>query len=346
MYIKMIFFERHAFLRLICFLGLFPVFLVAKSQYAPAAGQPGSTAIHKDSHVFIDWAKGCSVVRGPMDISRPELGLASAGTCDDALGKSGVNGTLSLGDGGHAKMFFDPPITNGTGWDFAVFENGFDDSFLELAFVEVSSDGQHFVRFPSASLTPTAEQTGPWGTLDPEKIHNLAGKYRLFYGTPFDLEQLKDSTGVDVQSITHVRVVDVVGCIDPAFATYDSHGNIINDPWPTPFPVSGFDLDAIGVINALLPQTSDIEIKVLPNPANPNGHIRIFFPGAQDYKIRITDIRGRDMFTHQLTTTSAGFQSFPLWEINLNNGMFIIHVISPQETKAEKFIYRKSLILH
>jgi hypothetical protein len=29
----------------------------------------------------------------------------------------------------------------------------------------------------------------------------------------------------------------------------DSKGNIINDPWPTNFASSGFDLDAVGVIN-------------------------------------------------------------------------------------------------
>ena len=28
---------------------------------------------------------------------------------------------------------------------FAVFENGVNDAFLELAFVEISSDGEHFV---------------------------------------------------------------------------------------------------------------------------------------------------------------------------------------------------------
>ena len=61
---------------------------------------------------------------------------------------------VSLGKGGSITLSFDPPVSNGDGWDFAVFENGFEDTFLELAYVEVSSDGVVFVRFDNASLTP------------------------------------------------------------------------------------------------------------------------------------------------------------------------------------------------
>jgi hypothetical protein len=48
-----------------------------------------------------------------------------------------------------------------------------------------------------------------------------------------------------------VRIIDVVGSIDPAFGTRDSLGNLINEPFPTPFSSSGFDLDAVGVIHAI-----------------------------------------------------------------------------------------------
>ena len=36
-----------------------------------------------------------------------------------------------VGDGGSAILTFDTPIANGPGFDFAVFENGFSDTFLE-----------------------------------------------------------------------------------------------------------------------------------------------------------------------------------------------------------------------
>ena len=59
---------------------------------------------------------------------------------------------VSLGNGGSITLTFAEPIRNGAGFDFAVFENGHVDTFLELAFVEVSSDGAVFVRFDSTYL--------------------------------------------------------------------------------------------------------------------------------------------------------------------------------------------------
>lgn len=239
--------------------------------YPPAAGQPGSDAIHKDDPRFVAWASGFTdLVRGPMDIANPSAGLASFGAGENALGKA--QGTsfdvVSLGDGGRITLTFDVPIGNGPGPDFAVFENGFSDTFLELAFVEVSSDGLNFVRFPSVSLTPVSPQVGGFGALDPTNLHNLAGKYRQGYGTPFDLDDVADDPLLDLSvGITHVRIIDVVGRVNPVLApdgqtvlwspSVDSLGNIINDPYPTPFSTGGFDLDAVGVIH-LIPEPSTL----------------------------------------------------------------------------------------
>ncbi len=137
-----------------------------------------------------------------------------------------------------------------------MFENGFSDNFLELGYVEVSSDGTHFARFSSVSATSTAAQIGGFGSLDPTNLYNLAGKYRAGYGTPFDLAELAGTKNLDVNNVQFVRVVDVVGRIDaapgnPAYTpSLDSQGNIINDPYPTAFASGGFDLDGIGVLNA------------------------------------------------------------------------------------------------
>ncbi len=70
---------------------------------------------------------------------------------------------------------------------------------------------------------------------------------------PFDLQEIADAPGLDVNNVNYVRVIDVVGTIDSQYATHDSKGNIVNDPWPTPFASCGFDLDAVGVINAKVP---------------------------------------------------------------------------------------------
>lgn len=247
------------------------VIKITNAQFAPAVGKPGSTALKHDSTCFVAWATGCNVVRGYRDVSRPDSGYADAGTAQAAIGPALQNGIVSLGDGGTATLTFSNPITNGPGWDFAVFENSFLDTFLEMAFVELSSDGKRFVRFPAISLTDTTLQTGTFGYTFPEKINNLAGKYRVGFGTPFDLEELTDSSGIDIASITHIRIKDVTGSLLPAFASRDSKGNKINDPWPTRFSSGGFDLDAVGVIHEKLSiqknkSNLNSSIKLGPNP--------------------------------------------------------------------------------
>ena len=135
-----------------------------------------------------------------------------------------------------------------------MFENSINDSFLELGFVEVSSDGTNFFRFAAVSLTPTDTQVGTFGSVDPTNLYNLAGKYRRGFGTPFDLAELSGTPGLDLQRVSHVRVVDVIGSIDPLYATYDSQGHKVNDPWPTDFETGGFDLDAVCVLHQTVPE--------------------------------------------------------------------------------------------
>ncbi len=234
------------------FLVVLPLLSVA--QFAPPAGQEGTTAIHADSSAFVAWATGCVVERGPVRIDKPQNGVASYGTDTDGVGKANET-FVSLGDGGNAVLTFASPICDGPGPDFAVFENPIENAqqpgfyFLEMGFVEVSSDGVNYVRFPAVSNVVESPQIGSFGCVEPQLVHNFAGKYIVLYGTPFDLSELPDNALLDKNNVTHVRIVDVVGCIQPEYATYDSEGHIVNDPWPTPFESSGFDLDAVGVIH-------------------------------------------------------------------------------------------------
>ena len=234
--------------------------LALAGPFPPAAGQPGSTAIAAGDPGFVEWANSVvSLTRGPQNISNPGLGLASFGVPGNALGPSDAatnfSGVVSLGDGGQITLGFAQPIRDGAGPDFAVFENGFASgglSFLELGFVEVSSDGTNFFRFAATSDTQTTTQVASFGLLDATNLNNLAGKYVAGFGTPFDLNELAGvSPLLDVNDVRFVRVVDVVGSIDPLYATHDSVGNIVNDPWPTASASSGFDMDAVGVINAV-----------------------------------------------------------------------------------------------
>ncbi len=272
-----------------------------RAQFAPQVGMSGSTAISKNSPLIVGWANACTVQRGLQQVGNPGLGLASMGNSSLALGAA--DGTVvSLGDSGVALLQFASPITDGPGADFAVFENGFFqagdsvNAFLELAFVEVSSDGVRFVRFPASSLTQDTLQLSPSGSpslIDARQINNLAGKYIAGWGTPFDLAELADSAGLDIHAITQVRLVDVVGSIGQ-YASHDHSGRIINDPFPSPFPSSGFDLDAVGVmhqlpLNVQAPGTP-VAIHVQPNPAADFVMLQLSFAQAQ---LRLYDASGR-----------------------------------------------------
>lgn len=237
--------------------------------FPPGAGELGTTAIYKDSSVFLEWGSKVTLKRGPMDISNSSLGLASFGELNDGMGKPDGK-VISLGDGGEVIIQFDFPISDGDGPDFAVFENSFNNTFLELAFVEVSSDGDRFVRFPATSLSQNSVQFGNDAIMNPTQLNNLAGKYKASYGTPFDINELKDSLGIDVESITHIKLIDVVGSVDEKYASKDSKNNIINDPFPTPYPSCGFDLDAVGVIHSKFASLKEetFEARIWPNPAS------------------------------------------------------------------------------
>jgi hypothetical protein len=253
------------------------------AQFPDRVGMPGSDAIPA-VQLGLKWGVACQVKPGFLSIENQNAGKVSIDDVRKAIGIADQE-VISLGDGGIATMIFAQPITDGPGPDFAIFENSFEDYFLELAFVEVSSDGVHFVRFPSTSLTSSAKQIGPFDRIpDVRKLHNLAGKYRAGFGTPFDLLELKDSLGIDIKSITHVRVIDVIGSIDPRFASYDAQGNIINDPWPTQFPTCGFDLDAIAVINEKVDEISSIQVAPNPVQASADGLARVI-QGMQTFDV-------------------------------------------------------------
>lgn len=270
-------------MKAIVFIFLINLCFFAKAQYPPAAGQAGSTAIPADSSCFVDWASGCNINRGFVNISDTTIlalssNHASYGSESDAIGIAD-NVVVSLGDAGSADIYFNVPLADGNGFDFAVFENPLTDTFLELAFVEISSDGIHFFRIPAYSLTDTLVQTGGFGATDPTKIHNLAGKYRTMFGTPFDIAEAPDTFLLRKDSVTVVRLIDVVGSIAPAYASRDCEGRIINDPFPTPFESCGFDLDAVGVIhNRSNTGFDDIQnsVSVYPVPALDNIYLNVF----------------------------------------------------------------------
>jgi hypothetical protein len=196
--------------------------------------------------------------------------------------------TVSLGDlyqesisagvlPGRITLSFGSPIINSEGYEFAVFENGQRWEglyFCELAYVEVSSNGEDFARFPPVSLAPY-DSGGPvipnYRCIDITDVYNLVGKHPNFgdefTGTPFDLDELADEPNilngsVDLNNINYVRIVDIPGsgdfidsatqqidpCTWPEWDYYESN-HPIYDAWPT-WGSDGTDLEAIGLLHA------------------------------------------------------------------------------------------------
>ncbi len=303
----------------------------SQGNYAPCADSVGTTAMYKDSSAFVDWAKNCIVTRGYQNILDPSLGYTTIGSNQSGIGMAGDHDIVSLGDGGNAILTFNHPIINEIGADFAVFENSFSNVFLELAFVEVSSNGIDFVRFPSHSQTPFNTQIGGFDNLNPKNIHNLAGKYKVNYGTPFDLEDLIDSANVDINNITHLKIIDVIGIVNASQTSYDSYGNQINDPFPTPYPSSGFDLDGVGVIHQFvgISNQTELEYDLFPNPSN--GDFKLQFSNTYEREITLYNTLGNKIKAIKTRQKNLSFN-------NLSKGFYILNIRINNKEKTIKVI--------
>ena len=308
---------------------------VLMAQFPGPVGTLGTTAMHTDSSAFIAWGKSCKVTRGYQDISNTTLGFTTVGDSSMVPGKADGS-IVSLGDGGTAIVTFSNAITNGPDYDFAVFENAFNDSFLELAFVEVSSDGINYFRFASICNLPTSPQYTNDAAMDAAKIDNLAGKYRVLYGTPFDLQELSGISQLDINAITHVKIIDVVGSINTSYGTYDKNNNIINDPWPTPFNSSGFDLDAIGVINEAAVGVEELErdlfFTIYPNPSKEKFGVRSseFVEGSS---IKVFNVFSEELLSQTLESNNQNFDIS-----HLSSGIYFVCVESEKGKRIIKLV--------
>jgi hypothetical protein len=178
----------------------------------------------------------------------------------------GASHVLSLGDGGSVTLAFDVVITDGPGTDFTVAENPFFAgasfaTYTEPCFVEVSTDGVRFARFPTRYSGPQAHP-GPFDPFPIGVYAGFAGSHPVLAndltrpgidpydpavsgGDAFDLALLRGdplvrSGAVLLPVIRYVRLVDVVSGVDR-----DSSGALV-------FAVAGSaDVDSVTVVQHL-----------------------------------------------------------------------------------------------
>jgi len=192
-------------------------------------------------------------------------GGAGGGTFAPANSLGAPGGALdvhSLGLGGSLTLGFAVTIADGNGADLLVAENPFhvtfNRTFAEVAFVEVSSNGVDFARFPSAFFGPQVEP-GAFGTVPVGSYENLTGQTPAALasnptvdpqdlveagGDAFDLSDLQSHPLVlqglvDLQAITQLRIVDARSGVD-----LDSRGVTIRDAG-----AGSADIDAVTVIH-------------------------------------------------------------------------------------------------
>ena len=249
-------------------------FALADFTYAYSDGADGIASTNAG---FLCWADGwTNYLPGTNVTAQWQTPSNATGAAQGDLGGLGAtNGVVSLGDGGSIVLTFPVPIADGPGPDFAVFENAFSPDFLEVAFVEVSSDGANFFRFPNHCLeTNWIDTYSATNATDPAAYGGFAGKHVQGSGTPFDLRELAGTPGLDVRRVTQIRIVDVPG----NGSVTDDYGNPVHDPYPT-FGSGGFDLDAVGVLN---PRIEMSPATNAPAPALPGYQTVLEYKAALD----------------------------------------------------------------
>ncbi|MGB1120055.1 MAG: hypothetical protein ACPGYR_06135 [Chitinophagales bacterium] len=274
----------------------------------------------------VSWGDSVQITRGYQDLADSSLGLAGYGVVSYALGEADGN-VVSLGDGGEATYFFASGIPNGDGPDVAIFENAMDmgggQFFAELAFVEVSVDGIEYYRFPCQSLTQTNGQVNGFGGIMAYDVQGFAGIHPAQIGTLFDLEEIDALNPLD--TVYYVRCIDVIGSVDPTLGSYDSQGNLINDPYPTPYASSGFDLDAVAYVKDYGAPTS---IETMANPPNSAMLLNTgqSLTHYDNHKLWVIDTQGYRTPITSLTKVVKGYQ----WIVKFNqsnNQWTVVEVI-------------------
>jgi hypothetical protein len=136
-----------------------------------------------------------------------------------------------------------------------------------------------------------------------------------------------------------VKIIDVIGSVDSNFCNYDQYLNKINDPFPTPFPSSGFDLDAVGVINQgplnIILENSE---NILENFRVINGMVVFDLKSVQkaDFKVEIFDLSGKIIFQKNYKNNLEATQNIDIQ--SFKNGIYLLNISTQSQSITQKFV--------
>jgi hypothetical protein len=110
---------------------------------------------------------------------------------------------------------------------------------------------------------------------------------------------------------------------------------MINDPWPTPFPNGGFDLDAIGVIHqntsvGLKENNLDDNLYLYPNPIN-KGEKLLLSTSKDILFVSVYNFSGQ-----KILSTKENFISTS----ELTEGIYFIEVNSVNNSITKKLLIK------
>lgn len=210
-----------------------------------------------------------SLTTGPFGSGDP---LIMLGPPEGGGGGGGSFDVYQLGLQGEVVLRLEAAAEDGPGADLAVYENPFlviggspSDTWSECLFVEVSTNGADWARFPTRYSGPPGPHAGPQGQMvgvQAEWFRGFAGVTPVAAnpgagiqpydvvpagGDLFDLAELSDhplvlSDDIDLNRIRYVKLIDVVGGLDS-----DDLGTPVWDAGDPAFSTA--DVDAICALN-------------------------------------------------------------------------------------------------
>ncbi len=116
----------------------------------------------------------------------------------------------------------------------------------------------------------------------------------------------------------------------------DKNNNIVNDPWSTPFPSSGFDLDAVGVINQVpvsVMEHKKLESMISVFPTQIKDEITIVNASENNLLVNITDLTGKNILTKEILREKTRVS---LKE--LNAGIYFLKISNGEMSITKKII--------